>query len=132
MKKLILFLSLLSLFSCKSKELIKYVDVPSVKIEYRDRVKIDSLYMQDSVIMITRNDTVFSKITKYENKYSYIRDTVSRVDSVTVVKKVNVIKEVNKLTSWQDIKLRALNWLVIALGLFLIWKYRKIILSLFQ
>ena len=65
MKKLLLAILLGILLSgCATT---KYVEVPvdRVKIEYRDRVSIDTLYRNDSTIIREKGDTVFLE------KYTY-------------------------------------------------------------
>ena len=61
MKRIILLIPLLlvlSLFTgCKIKTVL--VPVDRVKIEYRDRLRVDSVYNRDTVNIYERGDTVF-------------------------------------------------------------------------
>lgn len=113
-----------ALFSCRG---VQYVPVETVKT---DSVRIvdlqrDSIYVQDSVIIRTKADTVY--VTKWRTEY---RDAL-RVDTFYVerVDSVNTIVEVEKrLTKIQQLKMdvgAGVLWAVpIAIGLFLL--YRKI------
>lgn len=75
----VLFVSAL-LFSCKTK----YVEIPIEKIkteiEYRDKVKRDSIYTHDSVIIHSKGDTIW--LEKYKTLYK----EKLRIDSVEVEK----------------------------------------------
>lgn len=100
MKKLLyIFLIFLSI-SCGTT---KYVEVPveNVRIEYRDKVKYDSVYVKDSIIQTQDNDTIYLKEYKYIYKYINQTDTILKTDSIPVIQVQEVIKEVNRLHNWQ-------------------------------
>ena len=125
MKKLLLAILLGILLSgCATT---KYVEVPvdRVKIEYRDRVSIDTLYRNDSTIIREKGDTVFLEKYKYIYRVKELRDTVNVTDTITVVKPVEVTKEVNKLHNWQ-IGLMVLGGSAIALGGYKLIKFIKV------
>lgn len=125
MKKLLLAILLGILLSgCAAT---KYVEVPvdRVKIEYRDRVSVDTLYRNDSTIIREKGDTVFLEKYKYIYRVKELRDTVNVTDTVTVVKPVEVTKEVNKLHNWQ-VGLMVLGGAAIALGGYKLIKFIKV------
>lgn len=125
MKKLLLAILLGILLSgCAST---KYVEVPvdRVKIEYRDRVFIDTLYRNDSTIIREKGDTVFLEKYKYIYRVKELKDTVNVTDTITVVKTVEVTKEVNKLHNWQ-VGLMVLGGAAIALGGYKLIKFIKV------
>ena len=125
MKKLLLAILLGILLSgCATT---KYVEVPvdRVKIEYRDRVSIDTLYRNDSTIIREKGDTVFLEKYKYIYRVKELKDTVNVTDTITVVKPVEVTKEVNKLHNWQ-VGLMVLGGAAIALGGYKLIKFIKI------
>lgn len=125
MKKLLLAILLGILLSgCAST---KYVEVPvdRVKIEYRDRVSIDTLYRNDSTIIREKGDTVFLEKYKYIYRVKELKDTVNVTDTITVVKTVEVTKEVNKLHNWQ-VGLMVLGGVAIALGGYKFIKFIKV------
>lgn len=125
MKKLLLAILLSILLSgCATT---KYVEVPvdRVKIEYRDRVSVDTLYRNDSTIIREKGDTVFLEKYKYIYRVKELRDTVNVTDTITVVKPVEVTKEVNKLHNWQ-VGLMVLGGAAIALGGYKLIKFIKV------
>lgn len=93
-----LAMMLASLASCKS---VKYVPVT----EYRDRyvsktdsfLKVDSVYLHDSVSVFIRGDTVYTTKTRYKDRLKYIyntrTDTVAVHDSIPYPVKVEVEKK---------------------------------------
>lgn len=105
----------------------KYVEVPvdRVKIEYRDRVSVDTLYRNDSTIIREKGDTVFLEKYKYIYRVKELKDTVNVTDTITVEKTVEVTKEVNKLHSWQ-VGLMVLGGAAIALGGYKLIKFIKV------
>lgn len=125
MKKLLLAMLLGILLSgCAAT---KYVEVPvdRVKIEYRDRVSVDTLYRNDSTIIREKGDTVFLEKYKYIYRVKELKDTVNVTDTITVVKPIEVTKEVNKLHNWQ-VGLMVLGGAAIALGGYKLIKFIKV------
>ena len=102
MKNILYIFLLYIVISCTTT---KYVEIPveHTKIEYRDRIKHDSIYLKDSIVQKKENDTIYLEIYKYLYKYKYLRDTINIVDSIPVVTIQEVTKEVNKLHNWQFI-----------------------------
>ena len=107
MKK-VLFLLLtaycLLLTSCKPTQLIVH------DIEYRDKLKHDSIYVENNkVITITRNgDTVFVDRlnTEYKYKYLHLTDSVYKLVEKPVFVQKLIYKEVErKFTWWESILL---------------------------
>ena len=118
---LIPVLAILSLFTgCKSKTVL--VPVDRVKIEYRDRLRIDSVYNRDTVNIYEKNDTVYLHTIKWRERFKFDTVSVVRVDSIPYP--VEVIQEVNKLTKWQRWRLNALNIIAIIIVAYVIIKIR--------
>lgn len=101
---LIVFITLV-VSSCKTRTIIQ--EVEKVKIEYHDRVKVDSIYNSDTTLIFSKGDTVHFETIKWRNKYQFIRDSVLLIDSIPYP--VEVVEYVNKLTKWQKWRLQALN-----------------------
>lgn len=121
MKKILIILAILSLLAgCKSKTIL--VPVDRVKIEYRDRLRVDSVYNRDTVETYKKNDTVYLKSIKWRERFKLDTVSVVRIDSIPY--KVEVIKEVNKLTKWQQWRLRLLNILVLAIAAYIVIKIK--------
>lgn len=105
----------------------KYIEVPKeiekTKIEYKELVKYDSIYIKDSVDRFIKNDTVFiyKEKTKFEYKYKY--DTITIKDSIQYPQYITNEIEVNKLKKWQIV----LMCLGISFICFLILKILKLL-----
>ena len=103
MKNLIVIILLIILLgSCTST---RYIEVPvdRIKIEYRDKTKIDTLIQKDSIITLLKGDTVFLEKYKYLYRIKEVRDTVAKTDTITAVQTIEVEKKVNELKNWQII-----------------------------
>ena len=103
---IILTLGLILFFAtgCRS---IQPVIVERVKIEYRDRLRVDSVYNRDTVQIYGRNDTIFKDVIKWRERFRIDTVSVVRIDSIQYP--VEVIQEVNRLTKWQRWRLTMLN-----------------------
>lgn len=103
MKKclLILFLSML-LLGCTHT---KYIEVPveTVRTEYINQLKRDSIYIHDSINVLTKGDTIYKTTTKYIYKHVYSKDTVIVRDTIpkVITKEITREVEVNKLKWYQ-------------------------------
>lgn len=124
MKHFIIICTLISLISCTTT---KYVEVPieKTKIEYKDRLSIDTIIQHDSTIITMLGDTVYLEKYKYIYKVKELRDTINITDTTTVTKPIEVIKEINKLYTWQII-LMVLGGVSIIILVYLIIKKFKI------
>lgn len=124
MKHFIIICTLISLIGCTTT---KYVEVPieKTKIEYKDRLSIDTVIQHDSTIITMLGDTVYLEKYKYIYKVKELRDTINITDTTTVTKPIEVIKEINKLYTWQ-IVLMVLGGVSIIILVYLIIKKFKI------
>ena len=124
MKRIILLIPLLVILSvftgCKTKTVL--VPVDRVKIEYRDRLRIDSVYNRDTVNIYERGDTVYLQTIKWRERFKFDTVSVVRVDSIPYP--VEVIQEVNKLTKWQRWRLNALNIIAIIIVAYIVIKIK--------
>lgn len=125
MKKLILILAIsLAIAGCKS---VQYVPVEKVKIEYRDREKIqkDTIIRRDSIRIHEKGDTVFVErfrdIFKYRDRF--VRDSIHIHDSIPVPYPVEKIKEVHVLTRWQSWQLMTFRILMFFAIAWATWKF---------
>lgn len=124
MKHFIIICTLISLIGCTTT---KYVEVPieKTKIEYKDRLSIDTVIQHDSTIITMLGDTVYLEKYKYIYKVKELRDTINITDTTTVTKPIEVVKEINKLYTWQ-IVLMVLGGVGIIILVYLIIKKFKI------
>lgn len=109
MKKYIAILLLFIFISgCRS---IQYVPVETVRIEYRDRFKIDSIIKYDSVYFdrYMKGDTAFiiKEKYKYLDKIKIVHDSVFKTDSIPVT----VIVE-KQLSKWEKVKMDTGGWAI--------------------
>ena len=123
-KRIILLIPLLAILSvfagCKTKTVL--VPVEKVKIEYRDRLRVDSVYNRDTVNIYERGDTVYLHTIKWRERFKL--DTVSVVRTDSIPYPVEVVKEINKLTKWQRWRLNALNIIAIIIVGYVIIKIK--------
>lgn len=121
MKKLWLFILITIVFiSCKTHTHIDKtvidsteiaVPVTNTKIEYRDRLLYDSIYIHDSISTLIKGDTVYIYKNKETNHLINKVDTFIKTDTIkvpititkTVTKTETQVKEVNKLYWWQRV-----------------------------
>lgn len=116
MKNILLIIFIFLFISCTSTKLVE-VPVDKVRIEYRDRLKIDTIIKTDSTIIKDKGDTVFLEKYKYIYKIKERKDTINLTDTITVVQKVEIKEEVNHFHNWQII-LMIVGGSTIALGLY--------------
>ena len=118
----ILILGLILFFATGCKTRTVLVPVKETKIEYRDRLRVDSIYNRDTVQIYGKNDTIFKNIIKWRERFRIDTVSVLRVDSIPYP--VEVVQEVNKLTKWQRWRLSALNIIAIIIVAYVIIKIR--------
>lgn len=115
----VILLAILIVFlltGCKTETVL--VPVDRVKIEYRDRVRVDSVYNRDTLYLFTSGDTVYLQSIKWRERIR--TDTLRIVKTDSIAYPVEVVKEVNKLTKWQRWRLNALNIIVLVIAGYLI------------
>ena len=112
-KATIIALSIIFLMSgiCSCTRKI-YVPVQSVKIEYKDRLQRDSIYMLDSVRIVQRNDTIFMERWRTEFKYRNLRDSIFINDTLRIPYPVKEIEYINRLNWFQQFSVWAISILL--------------------
>jgi hypothetical protein len=121
----VILLAILIVFlltGCKAETVL--VPVEKVKIEYRDRLRIDSVYNRDTVNIYERGDTVYLQTIKWRERFKFDTVSVVKVDSIPYP--VEVVREVNVLTKWQRFRLNALNIIAIIIVCYVIIKIRTL------
>jgi hypothetical protein len=118
----ILTIGLIIFFATGCKTRTVLVPVKETKIEYRDRLRVDSIYNRDTVEVYGVNDTIFKNIIKWRERFRI--DTVSVVLIDSIPYPVEVVTEVNKLTKWQRWRLNALNIIAIIIVAYVVIKIR--------
>lgn len=117
-----LLLILIAFAGCKTKTVL--VPVEKTKIEYRDRMRVDSVYNRDTVNVYERGDTVYLQTIKWRERFKLDTVSVVRVDSIPYP--VEVVREVNVLTKWQRLRLNALNIIVLVIIAYVVIKIRTL------
>jgi hypothetical protein len=110
------------LTGCKAETVL--VPVEKVKIEYRDRLRIDSVYNRDTIQIYKKNDTIYYEKIKWRERFKIDTVSVVRVDSIPYP--VEVVREVNVLTKWQRLRLNALNIIAIIIVCYVVIKIRTL------
>lgn len=131
---LYIVIAIIMLSSCGTtkhitSEIIKEVPVVKTKIEYRDRVIYDSLYVRDSIYMQIKADTVYKYVEKLNTRYIFKKDTICVRDSIpvpiTIKETVTEIKEVNILHWWQKVLMTVGAGFILAILIILGFKLSK-------
>ena len=117
---LILCLILFFATGCRS---VQPVIVERVKIEYMDRLRIDSVYNRDTVNIYERGDTVYLQTIKWRERFKIDTVSVVKVDSIPYF--IEVTKEVNVLTKWQKIRLQLLNVIILVIAVYVIIRIKR-------
>ena len=85
----------------------------NTRIEYRDRVKIDSVMQIDSVIIREKGDTIYIREVKVSRET--LRDTIQvcKIDTIRVPMFIEKEVEVERqLTTYERIKITIGGWLI--------------------
>lgn len=101
----LLLVILITLMACGSTKIVeKEVPIETVRTEYINTLKIDSVFVHDSVDRFVKGDTVNIYKYKYIYKYLYNTDTICKTDSIEkpVYVTKTEIKEVNKIKWYQS------------------------------
>jgi hypothetical protein len=80
---------------------VVYVPVVSVRTEYRDNYRRDSLYLRDSIFIRERGDTVWIEKYRYLYRDKLIKDSVIINDTIRVPYPVEVSGKGSDVFSWR-------------------------------
>lgn len=124
---IIVFLSLLALALTACSPRVRLVPVEHTRIEWRDRLRLDSVYLHDSIYITEKQagDTIYKvkEIFRFRDRWRIDTVNTGRIDSVRVTEVVEVSA---KLTAWQAWRLKAFAPLL-AIALILgAWVTRKL------
>ena len=130
---IIVFLSLIALAFTSCSPRVRLVPVERTHIEWRDRLRLDSIYLHDSIYITEKQagDTVYKVKEVYRWRDRWRVDTINtgRIDSVPVTEVVEVPA---KLTAWQSWRLKAFAPLLAIALLLGAWVSRKLWLPLLR
>ena len=120
LKTLFLLLFLTTIVSCTTTKIVE-VPVETIKTEYIEQVKYDSIYSKDSIYIMQKGDTIYNNKVQYLYKYKYLRDTINITDTIPKIVTVKDTQYINQLYTQQKILI------VIGIGFILYWIIKLII-----
>ena len=102
LKTLFLLLFLITIISCTTTKIVE-VPIETIKTEYIEQVKYDSIYSKDSIYIMQKGDTIYNNKVQYLYKYKYLRDTINITDTIPKIVTVKDTQYINQLYTWQKI-----------------------------
>ena len=120
LKTLFLLLFLTTIVSCTTTKIVE-VPVETIKTEYIEQVKYDSIYSKDSIYIMQKGDTIYNNKVQYLYKYKYLRDTINITDTIPKIVTVKDTQYINQLYTWQKLLI------VIGIGFILYWIIKLVI-----
>ena len=120
--KILFFLLFLTIvISCKTTTKVVEIPVETIKTEYIEQIKYDSIYHKDSIYIMQKGDTIYNNKVQYLYKYKYLRDTINITDTIPKIVTVKDTQYINQLYAWQKILI------VIGIGFILYWIIKLVI-----
>ena len=119
-KTLFLLLFLTTIISCTTTKIVE-VPIETIKTEYIEQVKYDSIYTKDSIYIMQKGDTIYNNKVQYLYKYKYLRDTINITDTIPTIVTVKDTQYINKLYTWQKLLM------TVGIGFVLYWIVRLVI-----
>ena len=121
LKTLFFLLFLTIVISCKTTTRVVEIPIETIKTEYIEQVKYDSIYSRDSIYIIQKGDTIYNNKVQYLYKYKYLRDTINVTDTIPKIITVEKTQYINELYTWQKFLM------IIGIGFILYWIIRLVI-----
>ena len=120
--KILFFLLFLTIvISCKTTTKVVEIPVETIKTEYIEQIKYDSIYHKDSIYIMQKGDTIYNNKVQYLYKYKYLRDTINVTDTIPTIVTVKDTQYINKLYTWQKLLM------TLGIGFVLYWIVRLVI-----
>ena len=122
LKTLFLLFFLTTIISCTTTKIVE-VPIETIKTEYIEQVKYDSIYSKDSIYIIQKGDTIYNNKVQYLYKYKYLRDTINITDTIPKIVTVKDTQYINQLYTWQKllivIGIGFVRYWIIKLGIYI-------------
>ena len=119
--KILFFLLFLTIvISCKTTTKVVEIPVETIKTEYIEQIKYDSIYHKDSIYIMQKGDTIYNNKVQYIYKYKYLRDTINITDTIPTIVTVKDTQYINKLYTWQKLLM------TVGIGFVLYWIVRLV------
>ena len=129
----IIAVALLGYFLTSCSPRVRVVPVERTRVEWRDRLRLDSVYVHDSIYFTERmaGDTIYKVREVYRWRDRWRVDTINtgRGDSVRITEVVEVPA---KLTAWQAWRLKAFAPLLAVALVLGAWVSRRLWLPLLR
>ena len=120
--KILFFLLFLTIvISCKTTTKVVEIPVETIKTEYIEQIKYDSIYHKDSIYIMQKGDTIYNNKVQYLYKYKYLRDTINITDTIPKIITIKDTQYINQLYIWQKLLI------VIGIGFILYWIIKLVI-----
>ena len=120
--KILFFLLFLTIvISCKTTTKVVEIPVETIKTEYIEQIKYDSIYSKDSIYIMQKGDTIYNNKVQYLYKYKYLKDTINITDTIPKIVTVKDTQYINKLYTWQKLLI------TVGIGFVLYWIVRLVI-----
>ena len=120
--KILFFLLFLTIvISCKTTTKVVEIPVETIKTEYVEQIKYDSIYHKDSIYIMQKGDTIYNNKVQYLYKYKYLRDTINVTDTIPTIVTVKDTQYINQLYTWQKLLI------TVGIGFVLYWIVRLVI-----
>ena len=120
--KILFFLLFLTIvISCKTTTKVVEIPVETIKTEYIEQIKYDSIYHKDSIYIMQKGDTIYNNKVQYLYKYKYLRDTINVTDTIPTIVTVKNTQYIYKLYTWQKLLM------TVGIGFVLYWIVRLVI-----
>ena len=120
LKTLFLLLLLITVISCTTTKIVE-VPIETIKTEYIEQVKYDSIYSKDSIYIMQKGDTIYNNKVQYLYKYKYLRDTINITDTIPKIVTIKDTQYINQLYTWQKLLI------IIGIGFILYWIIKLVI-----
>lgn len=120
LKTLFLLLFLTTIISCTTTKIVE-VPIETIKTEYVEQVKYDSIYSKDSIYIMQKGDTIYNNKVQYLYKYKYLRDTINITDTIPKIITIKDTQYINQLYTWQKLLI------IIGIGFILYWIIKLVI-----
>ena len=120
LKTLFLLLFSTTIVSCTTTKIVE-VPVETIKTEYIEQVKYDSIYSKDSIYIMQKGDTIYNNKIEQLYKYKYLRDTINITDTIPKIITVKDTQYINQLYTWQKLLI------TIGIGFILYWIVKLVI-----
>ena len=117
-------LSALVLTGCATHRPLQVAEHVTRDAVFIHQLQYDSICIDNRQKVYQQSDTIYLDRTKYEYRYSLLRDTIykTQIDSIPVIREVEVVREVRHVPAIYRFSLAIVVILVLSLIIFIIWK----------